>query len=456
MRLLNSNSSGSILVSMLITLPFLIMIAASYMSLSTNNYILGRRDQFRTHAQFAADAGADYAIEQLNQETDWDGTTSPVTVHNESNVKTEFEVQVSDTDADHKVITATGKTFSPASDTSEPDSSVTIKVNVRAVREGDFSIVTGVGGLFLSNSAKIVGGSVFVNGEITMTGSSQIGLSTNPVNVKVANQVCPIPANGSYPRLCIAGDNDDPISIANPAWIYGDVEANHQLNNASMSNGGLLSSSGVEEKELPFYDRDAQKAAVTTNLTGAQASCGQNQNMTWAANTKITGNVEINNNCLVTVEGNIWITGNLIVRNSAILQVSNTLGATMPNIMVDGSSGAHFMQSSQLKSNTSNTGFQVITYWSRASCSPDCANVDGTDLYNSRNDPTITLDHSAQGPNSILYAHWTQVLINNSGQIGALVGQTVSLKNSSTVTFGTSVAGTGDVTWIVEGYRRSF
>lgn len=448
-------NNGTILVALLITLPFLILIAASYMALSTQSYRLGKVDQYHTHAQLAADSGADYAVEQLNQDSSWTSTASEIEVHNDGKVRTTFTASVTDVDSTHKTITATGKTYSPISH-STPDASVTIKVDLRSITTGNYSLVTGVGGLFLSNSAKVVGGSVYVNGEIQMSNSAQIGLSTNYVSVSVANDICPKPPDSLYPRLCTSGENDNPISIQNTAHIYGDVKANYQYNGAGMSNGGLISSSGVPAKTLPIYDRDGQKAAVSTTITGTAASCDHSETRTWAANTKITGNVTISQNCVVTVLGNVWITGTLTVQNSAIVKVDDSLGTTQPTIMIDGQNGASFENSSQLKSNSSNTGFQIITYWSRASCSPDCSDVTGTDLYNSRNDATITLNNNTEGPNTVFYARWTQVLINNAGQIGALVGQTVSLKNSGTVTFGTSVSGTGETFWIIDGYRRSY
>src|SRR5690606_13731548 len=113
-------------------------------------------------------------------------------------------------------------------------------------------------------------------------------------------------------------------------------------------------------------------------------------------------------------------TGTLEVTNSSEMIVSNALGATRPDIMIDGAE-ASFGNSSTLRSNSSGTGFQIITYKSDAACSPDCATVTGSDLFNSQNDTTIELDNSASGPNTIFYSKWTKVLVKNSGQIGALI-----------------------------------
>jgi hypothetical protein len=49
------------------------------------------------------------------------------------------------------------------------------------------------------------------------------------------------------------------------------------------------------------------------------------------------------------------------------------------------------------------------------------------------------------------------VNVANTGSIGALVGQTVQLQNSGTISFGTSVVtGGGTTAWIIDGYRRVF
>ena len=454
MAVTQKNQRGFVLISLIVILPFLILIASHYFQLATSSYNLAHKDQLHTQAQFGTDASIDYAVEQINADPDWPGTTTPIELHNDGVTKVTYEVSVTNNSTTSKTINATGYSYSPVS-RSTPNSTVKIKVDLRAVTTGNFSLVTGVGGLYMSNSAKILGGDVHVNGEISMSNSAQIGLSSNPVNLSVAHQTCPNPADSSYPQLC-GGGNGEPIDINNTAHIYGDVKANNQVSGSGMSDPGLTASSGVAALPLPPHDRAAQKAAIATEITGSAASCSGSQTKTWAANTKIVGNVTLSNTCQVTVLGDVWITGNLNSSNSTQIKVSDALGSTQPNIMIDGSSGATFSNSTKLVSNASGTGFQVITYRSDASCSPDCSSVTGTDLYNSRNDTTISLSNSAEGPDTIFYARWTRVQVNNSGQIGALVGQTVQLSNSGTITFGTSVPGTGETFWVIDGYRRSF
>lgn len=462
----STNQTGSTLLGLIIIMPFLILIVAIYMDLTVASFRTARGDQMRTHAQLATDGGLDVAMEQISADDNWAGTAGEVQLHNDGKIRTTYEVTVTNVDEDTKSLLATGRTYNPIG-SATPSATVSINVDLRPVTSGEYSVVSGVGGLIMSNSARILGGDVFINGTIQLSNSAQIGLSTNPVNLSVAHYSCPNPVTSAYPRHCNSGENGQPISISNTARIYGTVRANNQTNSSGISSPGLLTpaclvagaapsgTNCVTAASLPAHNRQAQKDAVNpaNDMTGATASCSSGTR-TWYANTKITGNVSVSNSCKVTVEGNVWITGTLSTSNSSEVIVSNTLGTTRPVIMVDGTS-ANFSNSSILRSNTSNTGFMIINYRSDASCSPDCSDVTGADLNNSRGDERISLSNSASGPHTIFYARWTKVRVNNSGQIGALVGQTVELSNSSTITFGTSI-GTGTRFWVIDSYRRSF
>ncbi len=438
---------GMLLLVLLIVMPFLILIAVYYMHLSLTSFQVARFDQLHTEAQLTADAGADYGAEQLAQNSSWAGTSGEVQLHSDSSLKTTYSITVINNSSDSKTMAITGRTYWPANKTPAARS-VTIYVDLIPITSGTYSVVSGEGGLSMKNNAKIAGGDVLVNGTITMINNAQIGLSSNPVNVKVSDQACPQPADATYPRVCNSGEGAQPISIGNNAHIYGTVQATNQTSGTGMTNPGLTSGSPAPQA-LPTYDRAAQKAAVTTTVTGP-ISCSSGT-LIWATNTKITGNVTVTGSCKVTVNGNVWVTGNLTLSNGGQLIVANGLGATVPNIMVDGASGATFSNNSSLVANASGTGFEVLTYWN-SSGNPD-ATVTGTALANSRAVTTILLQNNATAVNTIFYAYWSQVSMSNNGRIGALIGQTISLTNNGTITFGSSV-NTGSTTWVVQGYRR--
>jgi hypothetical protein len=448
---MKTDQRGSILLLFIITLPFLILIGVYYTKLSLTSFQVAHFDQLHTKAQLAADAGADYAVEQLSADNTWTGTTGEMTIATTNNVKTTFQASISGDDTS-KTIDITGRSYFPAT-ASTADRTVHVAVDLYPVISGNYSILTGAGGLIMSNNSKIVGGSVFVNGTITMSNSASIGLAIAPVSVQAADAVCPITPDSTYPRLCTSADHaPQPVSLSGPAHIYGQVTANNQTSGTGMSNPGLVSGS-VTPGTLPTYDRAAQKAAVAHNLTGAQASCSNKQSVTWQANTKITGNVTLGGQCKVTVEGNVWITGSLSATNSSTMTISNTLGGTRPVIMVDGSSGVDLSNGSTVAANSSGTGAEFITFYCGASCSPDTTSLTGTALATARIIPTISLNNSATAINTIFYAYWTEVSMGNSGSIGAVIGQTVQLSNTATITFGSS-AGIGTTVWVVKGYRK--
>jgi hypothetical protein len=455
-----SHAEGFLLPALLFATTFIVAVGLVTAQLALSNLQQASNEQYRLETQFAADAGLDYGIQSLNQNGNWAGTSGEIVLQQDSKSKTTFQTTITnDVDPLKKFMNVTARTYLPATSTT-PKTERKYQAELRGVAGGSYAIVTGVGGLIMNNNSKIVGGDVYVNGEIDMSNSAQIGLTTSPVNVKTAHQSCPEPANATYPRVCNSGENGQPITLNNNAKIYGEVRATNQTNGNNMLNPGLVSG-GALPADLPTHDRAALITNVNASgnvLTGSQASCSSGIK-TWPANTKITGNVAVTNSCKVTVEGNIWITGEASISNSAELIVKNGL-TTPPEIMVDGSSGFRISNSARLRSNNASPnpiGFRVITYWSQSSCSPGCTSVTGTALYNSRNNTTIQLDNSASAPQTEFYARWSRVRITNSGNVGALVGQTVEISNSGTITFGTSVTGVGGVSaWAIESYKRTF
>jgi hypothetical protein len=459
----NPSQKGFILPVLLITgVAIVLMITAISTSSVTNNNVASHGN-YAVNAQLAADAGLDDALNKINTVSNWTGTSGQVALLNDAttNVKTTYEVSVADTDSTHKTLTVTARTFSPTT-AATPKVTRKYDMDIQAVTSGTgpSSVSSGVGGLILNSNAKISGGDVVVNGKITMDNNSQIGLSTNAVNVRVAHQSCPLPANSTYPQVCGSG-NGQPITMGNTAKIYANVQATNQTTGTNMLNPGLIAGSHFDPVSLPSFDRTSFKNAVNAsgqNLTGAQASTCSGGLVNWPANVKITGNVTTPNNCTVKINGNVWISGSLVLSNNAKLAVQNSLGATVPDIVVDGSGGVTVSNNGTVTPNSSGTGVELLTFWSAASCSPDCSSVTGTDLYNSQNTQTIDLSNNGSAPASILYAYWSKVSVSNNGAIGAVAGQTVQLSNNAVINFTSSVPGSDNrvITWVKRGYMRVY
>jgi hypothetical protein len=458
--------SGFILPVLLITgIAIVLMITAISSSAVTNNNVASH-NSYSLNAQLAADAGLDDAMNKMNTISNWTGTGGQTTLLNDTtrNVKTTYEVTVATTDSSHKTLTVIARTFSPTT-ASSPKVTRKYDMDIQAVTSGvgPTSVASGVGGLILNANAKISGGDVVVDGKVTLNNNSQIGLSTNAVNVRVAHQSCPNPVDSTYPQVCGPG-NGEPITMGNTAKIYGNVQAKNQTTGTNMFNPGLVAcspSSNCDPISLPTFDRTGFKNTVNASgqtMTAAQASTCSGGIVDWPANVKITGNVTTPNNCTVKINGNVWITGSLIPGNNGKLAVQNGLGTTVPDIVIDGSGGLTLSNNATVVTNSSGAGIEFLTFWSAAACSPDCSSVTGTDLYTSQATQTINLANNGAAPASVLYAYWSKATVSNNGAIGAVAGQTVQLSNNAVINFTSSIPGSDNrvTTWVKRGYMRVY
>jgi Tfp pilus assembly protein PilX len=462
---MKAEQTGFILPLLLITGVAIVFIIGAISSETLTNNRVASHGNYVTQAQLAADAGLDDALHKINTVAGWTGTGGNTVLLNDSvhKIKTTYSVLVNNGATDiNKTIVVTANVYSP--DTSVvPKVTRKYSVDIEAVTTGNgaSSVVTGVGGLELDGNAKITGGDVVVDGSIKASNGSQIGLSTNPVNVRVADQVCPNPANSTYPQVCGIGAAQ-PISLNNNSLIYGNVQATNQTNGTNMFNPGLIAGSTFAPVPLTSFDRSAFKTTVNSSgqsMTGAAASnCPNGGSVTWPANVKITGDVNIQNKCDIKINGNVWITGSVNIKNNANISIQNTVGSTTPYIVVDGSSGFVIGNKGSITQNSSGTSAEILTFWSAGACSPDCTTLTGTDLYTSQTTLTLDLSNTGSAPGAVLYAYWSKVRLSNNGSLGAVTGQTVELGNNAVINFSSSVPGSDNriTTWVKRGYMRVF
>lgn len=469
-RKLSIQHQGFIMPVLLFTVTLIVAMIGFVGSLSLTTHNLATRETYKVNAQLAADAGLDAGIHEFNLDNAWTGTGGEVDLLETDRLRTTYETNIlPGASDDRRIVSVTARSYSPSTSTT-PKITRRYEVDMQAVTTqtgGPSSVVSGVGGLVLNNNAKITGGDVVVNGTISIANNAQIGLSSTPlenaVNVRVAHINCPSPPDATYPRVCAAGENGQPITIGTTGRIYADVRATNQTNGTNMSNPGLIANQTVPAIILPNYDRDAQKAVAdvpenTYASTHSTIACGNNANKTWPANIKITGNVSLGNNCTVTLSGNTWITGSLTFGSNARIRVADAMGATRPVVMIDGSDGLSIGNNGTVLPNNVGTGIYFIAYWSNSACSPDCTDVTGPDLKNSQDVVKINLSNNGSAPASILYARWSRARVSNNGAIGAVAGQSIELGNNAVINFTASVPGSENLTttWVKRGYMRVF
>lgn len=471
----HEDNGGFILPLLLVTGVMLVLMIVAVSSESVTNQTAAEHDYYAAEAQLAADAGLDEAMHEMNDPPagGWTGTGGDVTLLNDTsrNLKTTYNVVVnSGADSIHKTLVVTAKTYFPMN-AAKPVVTREYAMDIEAVTTGvgAASVVTGVGGLTMSGNSKVSGGDVVVDGTITMSNNAQIGLSTNPVNVRVSDQVCPNPADSTYPQVCPSG-SPQPITMGTTSYIYGNVQAENQTTGGTnMLDPGLVPCSGTDCNPVPMptFNRSAFKSTITASgqtMTGAAASnCPNGGTISWPANVEISGDVSIQNKCTIQINGNVWITGSVNIQNNADLVVQDGVGTTMPDIVVDGQNGFVVGNKGAITPNSSGTSVEILTFWNTTgtSCAPipaDCSSVTGTNLYNSQKVTTINLSNTGSAPGAILYAYWSEVQLSNNGSLGAVSGQTVSLGNNAVITFGTAVPGSDNqiTTWVKRGYMRQY
>ena len=458
------NTNGSILGATLIIILVLTAIGISLSQVIVTRYAFTKKNVAVTSALLVAEAGAEESIQELNTNNNFSGFTSPQVFYNEvgRGKATYTSTIVNANSGSSKVITVTGKVYAKSNQTN-PISTRKIKITIVGTESEGYSVQTGPGGLILSGSANITNSDVYVNGTITLSGASKIGTQNQPLDVKAANVSCP-PGNSpgaSYAQLC--GSGYQPISMAYSTKIYGTVCATNQTstgpnNNITGGNTGLGLVAGCVAPPIsqPEVDRPAHIAKMTTTASGSSNTYTCQSwpfDRTWPANLKLTGNVTIGGSCNVVINGDVYISGDLTINGAAKITVANTAGANRPKILVDGKITVG--GSGQLIANSSGTGMYFVSTKSNASCGSACTSITGNELKSTQSYETVNVGGGVNLAGMVFQAYWGKATIGGSGNVGAVVGQTVDLSGAGTVTFGTKLS-SGSKIWTVTSYQQVY
>lgn len=440
---------GMILPTLLIILSVFMFVGLSLTTQAILHFSTTSRSVAISNGLFAAETGAEMTLHELNQDNTFSGYSETEFVNNQKQGRVTYETAVTDGSiSNEKIITSTGRVY--LGNDSNPTAKRQIRLVVVGTTSNDYTVQTGPAGLIMTNTATIGNGTVHVNGYIDMRNSAQIGTESTPTVVEAAHINCPDPPDSTYPSQCSSGE---PIDMQNKSHIYGEVYATNQTDGSQMSDPGLIDGSTASEVALPDYDRQTHKDNVTNTITG-DWSCTKQETPTWEAGLKIDGNVTIKGKCEVTLEGDAWVTGDMVMRNTGSLKVSSSV-TEKPTIMIDGSNGLHLKNSSTIVTNGDGIGVELITFYADASCSPDCSDLSGTDLYNSQSITTIILNNSSLAAATNFYARWSRVEVHNSGSVGSILGQSIHLSNTGTISLGENLS-SGDKIWTIKNYQQVY
>jgi Tfp pilus assembly protein PilX len=450
---------GWVLVSAIIMILFLTAVGFSIAELVALQYQHTKREMYMQNAQLVAEAGIEQSVHELNTDDSFAGYPTAQTFFDDSTQgKGTFSTAVTDnSDGTSKTIISTGEVYRTDTD---PNPYLTRKVKVTVVGTGSsgYSVATGPGGLILGGSASITNSNVYVDGTITMTGSSKIGTSSNPVNVDVGNIACPKGSSpgSSYPEVCT--DGSQPISMDWSTNIYGTVCATGQTstgpnNNIQGGNGGAGLEVGCTAPSVtpPTYDRSGIISGITDTESGTSGSyaCNGNKTIILPANIELTGGtISWGNSCKITISGDVYIPGNLSIGGAVQITAADSLGTTRPVILVDGT--INVAGSAAMIANSSGSGIDFVSF-KNATGNPGGIPT-GTVLYNSQQEQNVNVGGAASSAGMVFDAYWSEATLTGSGNVGAAAGQTVNLDGAGTVIFGTKLT-SGSKTWAITSYQ---
>jgi len=166
------DQSGSILISILTVMMFLIIIVSALTVLANSNLSRAKGRVLLLQAQYAAESGVDAAIANLNSDPNstYAGSGGEITVLSNTSYKSTYSTTVTaGVDAKQKIITSTGKLYRPAAATT---ASYSRSIEVTAQRTSDAVSATGILSRNIidiqSGVKNVYAKDIFVNGYINM------------------------------------------------------------------------------------------------------------------------------------------------------------------------------------------------------------------------------------------------------------------------------------------------
>ncbi|MCC6323274.1 hypothetical protein IT400_00600 [Candidatus Nomurabacteria bacterium] len=152
---------------------------------------------------------------------------------------------------------------------------------------------------------------------------------------------------------------------------------------------------------------------------------------------KITGNVTLSSNAVLTVTGVLWITGNLSISNNSIMKLDPSFGAAGGVVIVDGTvSTAN--SATFLGSGTTGSYMMVV----------------------STNTGSSAISISNTAGSIILIAPYGGVVLSNSAGANQVTAKTITLSNSATITYNSGLTSSSFSTgpsgaWTVKSWKET-
>jgi hypothetical protein len=275
-----------------------------------------------------------------------------------------------------------------------------------------YGVQVGNGGFVMKNTSQVVG-NIYSNGSV-------VGENSNNVSASVVS----------------AG----PSGLIDGITAAGDAYA-HAIDDSEIGGNAFFQTISDSEVSGTLYpnspDQDALPMPIPDSLIeewkSAAASSTINCSGTYTINTdttlgptKITCNLEIKNNPMVTITAPVWVTGNVTFANSPTIKTQPSVSGKSVAFIADNPSNRTTSSKVSLNQQSNFTAGTPGSYLMFVSMN-NSAESGGNEI-------GIATEQGAAG-NVLLYAPHGQIRLSQSASLKEVTAYKVVLRNSATVTY---------------------
>lgn len=329
----SAKQSGQILIYTLGMLAILMVAVTAILTMSSITVSQTTRSVKLTTARHIAEAGLERAFVELSEDADWTGISDIALGEGEYTITATDVIPGIPT---RKLIQARGEIG---------DYVETIEVIVENNSMGSevgfqFAAQIGEGGIAMNNNS-IITGNVYSNGQI-------IGAT----NTAISGSVVSAGPNGlvkNFKQLGIAGHVNahdiENITVAGnvgatnckTSVISGNLTAATKTNCTVTGTWTQQAATDQPLLDYPISDQTITgwKAAATAGQAFGSLNLTNGTTMSLGP-AKITGDLTVDNNAILTLTGIVWVTGNINISNNAIVKLDQSFGANSGIIISDG------------------------------------------------------------------------------------------------------------------------
>lgn len=383
-----------LVIIMILSISLTIALGLGFLALSSFNTAQAKIKSVQSY--YAAEAGIEDAILRLN---------------NGMEILSSNTLSVNDTTVSIDITEPVGssRTITSQGDTDDHIRKVSV-VYVLASQSDEISFYygsqAGEGGISIGNNANI-NGNVFSNGSIIGGGN----INGTAIVASVGNEINGVDVTeDAFAHSCANADIDGTL---------------HYISGGTITNcdyGDLQTVEGIESKDMPIPDsqitewKDAAAAGGTIN--GSYTISDESESL---GPVKITGNLLIDSNAVLTITGAVYVQGTITIRNNSIVRVDSSFGSSS-GIMI--SDNKIEVRNNGILQGSGTAGSYLLLLSTRSSTDPS--------------NPAVAVRNNTEA--GVFYASNGIIRIYNNVALREATGYQIRLDNNATLTYEAGLA----------------